>query len=44
MGCKVAKKLGDGPMALFGYPGWRRRTMPGVPGGRHSQSSARLPS
>ena len=28
MGGKVAKKLGDGLMALFGYPVARRRTTP----------------
>jgi hypothetical protein len=40
MGGKVAKKLGDGLMALFGYL-WRKRMMPNGPCGRRSRSSAR---
>jgi SAM domain (Sterile alpha motif)/Adenylate and Guanylate cyclase catalytic domain len=41
MGGKVAKKLGDGLMALFGYP---VAQMPSVRRGPRSRSSARWPS
>ena len=42
MGGKVAKRLGDGLMALFGYR-LRRRTMPSEPCVQHHRSSLRLP-
>ena len=40
MGGHVAKKLGDGLMALFGYP-WPRRTTPNAQRGLRSRSNAR---
>src|SRR5580700_8772789 len=40
LGGQVLKKLGDGLMALFGYP--RRRTTPSARSGPGSRSSARL--
>ena len=43
MGGKVAKKLGDGLMALFGYP-VAQGTMPSVQCGRRSQCSGRWQS
>ena len=42
MGGKVAKKLGDGLMALFGYP-VAQETMPSARCGQRSRSSERLP-
>ena len=43
MGGHVAKKLGDGLMALFGYPS-RRRTTPSAQCARRFRSSAALPN
>jgi hypothetical protein len=43
LGGKVAKKLGDGLMALFGYP-VAQETMPSAQCGRRSRSSRRWPS
>ena len=40
-GGRVAKKLGDGLMALFGYPRSRRRTTPRAQCALRSRSSAR---
>ena len=42
MGGHVAKKLGDGLLAVFGYP-WRRRTMPSARPAPRLRSSAGSP-
>jgi hypothetical protein len=39
MGGHVAKKLGDGLMALFGYIRWRKRTTPSALRGRRCRSN-----
>ena len=44
LGGKVAKKLGDGLMALFGYPVAQENDAERVQCGRRCRSSARLPS